>query len=137
MRERTLIIVKPDGYERGLSDQILNRFVEQGFTIIERRNMTISRSLAERHYAEHKGKPFYDSLVNYITSGPVTVAMLEGEDGIARARALMGPTDPAKATPGTIRGDFGESIDRNTIHGSDSLESARREIELFFGSDEA
>jgi nucleoside-diphosphate kinase len=133
MRERTLIIIKPDGYERNLSDQILQRFIDKSFTVVERRDLTISRELAELHYAEHKGKPFYPSLVDYITSGPVTVAILEGDDAIARARELMGPTDPAKATPGTIRGDFGESIDRNTIHGSDSPASAQREISLFFG----
>jgi nucleoside-diphosphate kinase len=133
MRERTLIIIKPDGYERGLSDQILERFTKNGFTIIERQDMTISRELAERHYTEHKDKPFYTNLVTYITSAPVTVAILEGEGAISRARALMGPTDPAKANPGTIRGDFGESLDRNTIHGSDSPESALREIQIFFG----
>ncbi len=133
MRERTLIIVKPDGVERGLSDQILERFTANGFTVVQRKEMTIPRSLAEQHYAEHVNKPFFPSVVNYMTSGPVVVAILEGEDAVARARALMGPTDPAKATPGTIRGDFGESIDRNTIHGSDSAESAQREIHLFFG----
>jgi nucleoside-diphosphate kinase len=137
MRERTLIIIKPDGVERGYADQIIDRFKEKGFTVVERRDMTISRALAEKHYAEHKDKPFYPSLVDYITSGPVVVAILEGENAVAEARALMGPTDPQKAPPGTIRGDFGESIDRNTIHGSDSPESARREIALFFGDDEA
>lgn len=136
MRERTLIIVKPDGYERGLSDQILQRFTDKGFTVVERRDMTISRELAARHYDEHKEKPFYPSLVDYITSGPVTVAVLEGDDAITRARELMGATDPAKATPGTIRGDFGESIDRNTIHGSDSPTSAQREIALYFGQED-
>lgn len=133
MKERTLLIVKPDGVERGLADQILQRFVEKGFTVVNRKEMTIPRALAERHYAEHLAKPFYPGLVNSITSGPVVVAIVEAEDGVATARALMGPTDPAKAPPGTIRGDFGESIDRNTIHGSDSPESARREIALFFG----
>jgi nucleoside-diphosphate kinase len=137
MRERTLIIIKPDGVERGYTEQIFDRFKAKGFTIVERRDMTISRALAEKHYAEHNGKPFYPSLVEYITSGPVVVAILEGENAVAEARALMGPTDPAKAPPGTIRGDFGESIDRNTIHGSDSVESARREIALFFGDDES
>ncbi len=133
MRERTLIIVKPDGVERGLSDQILERFTANGFTVVQRKEMTIPRSLAEQHYAEHVSKPFFPSVVSYMTSGPVVVAILEGDDAVTRARALMGPTDPAKATPGTIRGDFGESIDRNTIHGSDSAESAQREIHLFFG----
>lgn len=136
MRERTLIIIKPDGVERGLADQIIARFEEKGFTVIDRHDLTISRALAEKHYAEHAEKPFYPSLVNYITSGPVVVTVMEGEDGIAEARALIGPTDPAKAPPGTIRGDFGESIDRNTIHGSDSPESAAREIALYFGDDE-
>lgn len=135
MRERTFIIVKPDGYERGLSDQILKRFEDKGFTVVARRDITISRELAEQHYAEHRERPFYPSLVAYITSAPVTIAVLEGEDAVKRARELMGPTDPAKATPGTIRGDFGESIDRNTIHGSDSPESAQREIKLFFGDE--
>ena len=139
MRERTLIIVKPDGVERGLADQILERFSDKGFTIVQRKELTIPMSLAERHYAEHRDKPFYPSLVRYITSGPVVVAVLEKENAIADARALMGATDPAKATPGTIRGDYGESIDRNTIHGSDSSESAQREIQLFFeeNSDES
>jgi nucleoside-diphosphate kinase len=137
MRERTLIIIKPDGVERGYTEQILDRFKEKGFTIVERRDMTIARVLAEKHYAEHQGKPFYEGVVTYMTSGPVVVAMLEGEDAIAAVRALMGPTDPAKAPPGTIRGDFGESLDRNTIHGSDSPESAQREIQLFFGENEA
>lgn len=136
MRERTLLIIKPDGVERGLADQILQRFTDKGFTIIERRDMTIARALAEKHYAEHKEKPFYPGLVGYITSGPVVVAAVEAENGVATARDLIGPTDPAKAPPGTIRGDFGESIDRNTIHGSDSPESAQREIKLFFGDDE-
>ena len=135
MRERTLIIIKPDGVERGYADQIIDRFKEKGFTVVERRDMTISRALAEKHYAEHKDKPFYPSLVDYITSGPVVVAILEGENAVADGR--LAPTDPQKAPPGTIRGDFGESIDRNTIHGSDSPESARREIALFFGDDEA
>ncbi len=135
MRERTLIIVKPDGVERGLSDQIIKRFTDQGFIVVERRDMTISRDLAERHYAEHKEKPFYPSLVEYITSGPVVVAVLEGDDAIDRARVLMGKTNPAEATPGTIRGDFGESIDRNTIHGSDSAQTPEREIQLFFGEE--
>lgn len=136
MRERTLLIIKPDGVERGLADQILQRFTDKGFTVIERRDMTIARALAEKHYAEHKEKPFYPSLVGYITSGPVVVAAVEAENGVAVARDLIGPTDPSKAPPGTIRGDFGESIDRNTIHGSDSPESAQREIKLFFGDDE-
>ncbi len=132
MRERTLLIIKPDGYSRNLADPIFKRFTDNGFTIIERRDMTISPELAAQHYAEHKEKPFYPSLIEYITSGPVAVAIAEGENGVARARELMGATDPAKANPGTIRGDFGESIDRNTIHGSDSLESAKREIRLYF-----
>ncbi len=132
MRERTLLIIKPDGYSRNLADTIFKRFTDNGFTIIERRDMTIPRELAAQHYAEHKEKPFYPSLIEYITSGPVAVAIAEGENGVARARELMGATDPAKANPGTVRGDFGESIDRNTIHGSDSLESAKREIQLYF-----
>ncbi len=132
MRERTLLIIKPDGYSRNLADTIFKRFTDNGFTIIERRDMTITRELAAQHYAEHKEKPFYPSLIEYITSGPVAVAIAEGENGVARARELMGATDPAKANPGTVRGDFGESIDRNTIHGSDSLESAKREIQLYF-----
>jgi nucleoside-diphosphate kinase len=136
MRERTLLIIKPDGVERGLANEILDRFTSNGFTIIQRKEMTIPRSLAEQHYAEHREKSFYSGLVNYITSGPVVVAIAEGEDAVARARALMGATDPAKSAPGTIRGDYGESIDRNTIHGSDSPESAQREIQLFFGENE-
>lgn len=132
MAERTFIIVKPDGYERGLSDQIIERFQKKGFTVVKRKDMTITRELAERHYGEHQGKPFYTDLVDYITSGPVTVAVLERENAVSYARELMGPTNPAHAQPGTIRGDYGLSIDKNTIHGSDSVESAFREIQLFF-----
>lgn len=132
--EATLVIVKPDAVRRGLADEILSRIEAKDLTIEERRSMRIDRDLAERHYDEHREKPFFDELVTFITSGDVLVARVVGEDAIDVVRTLMGPTDPADAPPGTIRGDYGEQITENLIHGSDSAESAKRELDLFFAS---
>lgn len=131
--ESTLLIVKPDGVRRGLAGEVLRRVEAKGLCIAEMRMMTIDRALAEEHYAEHREKPFFGELVGFITSGPVVVARLEGEGAIDVWRTLMGPTDPASAPPGTIRGDLGLIITENIVHGSDSPGSAERELALFFG----
>ena len=131
--ESTLLIVKPDGVRRGLIGEVLRRAEDKGLRIAEIRSLTIDRSLAEEHYGEHRDKPFFGELVGFITSGPVVVARLEGEGAIAAWRTIMGPTDPANAPPGTIRGDYGTIITENLVHGSDSPESAERELKLFFG----
>jgi len=132
--QSTLLIVKPDAVRRGLVGEILRRAEAKGLRIQELRLMHIERGLAERHYAEHREKPFFSELVDFITSGDVVVAKLSGEQAIPVLRTLMGPTDPASAPPGTIRGDYGTVITENLVHGSDSPESAQRELELFFGS---
>jgi nucleoside-diphosphate kinase len=132
--ESTLLIVKPDGVDRRLVGEVLRRAEEKGLRIAEMRMMTIDRALAEEHYAEHREKPFFAELVEFITSGPVVVARLEGENAIDVWRVLMGPTDPANAPSGTIRGDLARVITQNVVHGSDSPESAERELKLFFGS---
>jgi nucleoside-diphosphate kinase len=134
--ERTLIILKPDAVQRGLCGRILGRFEEKGLQIAGMKLMRISQTLAETHYSPHKGKPFYDGLVKFMTSSPVIVLALEGKDAIAISRKMMGATFGSKAEPGTIRGDFGVSNSFNLIHGSDSPESAQRELGLFFKSDE-
>ena len=131
--ESTLLIVKPDGVRRGLVGDVLRRVETKGLRIAEMRTMTIERDLAEEHYGEHRDRPFFGELVAFITSGPVVVARLEGEGAIDVWRTLMGPTDPAGAPPGTIRGDYGLVITENVVHGSDSAESAERELKLFFG----
>lgn len=130
--ESTLLVVKPDGVRRGLVGEVLRRAEAKGLRIADMRMMTIDRSLAEEHYGEHREKPFFADLVGFITSGPVVVARLEGENAIDVWRTLMGPTDPSSAPPGTIRGDFGLEITENLVHGSDSPESAERELKLFF-----
>jgi len=130
--ERSLVLVKPDAVERGLSGQIIGRIEKQGLKLIAMKMIQMSRTLAERHYAVHNGKPFFAGLINYITSGPVVAAVFEGDDAINRIRTVMGKTDPAKADPGTIRRDFGLDIEKNAIHGSDSVETAQVEIALFF-----
>ena len=134
--EKTLIILKPDALQRGLAGRILSRFEEKGFTVVALKAMHVSRALAEKHYAVHKGKPFYDRLIQYITSSPVVVMVLEAVGAIAVARKLMGATFGSKAEPGTIRGDFGLSNSFNLIHGSDSPEAAAFEIGLYFKPDE-
>jgi len=131
--ESTLVIVKPDGVRRGLAGEILGRMERKGLRIEEMRLMRIDRDLAERHYDEHRERPFFGELVEFITSGEVVVARVTGEQAVSVVRTLMGPTDPAAAPPGTIRGDFGTVITHNLVHGSDSPESAKRELDLFFG----
>ncbi len=130
--QATLLIVKPDAVRRGLIGEVLSRVEREGLRIEAMRMMQIDRELAERHYADHSEKPFFGELVEFITSGPVVVATVRGEDAIAELRRLMGTTDPAKADRGTIRGDFGTEITHNLVHGSDSEESAARELSLFF-----
>jgi nucleoside-diphosphate kinase len=131
--ESTLLIVKPDGVRRGLVGEVLRRIEAKGLSIEQMRLCTIARETAERHYDEHRDKPFFGELVDFITSGPVVVAKITGDDAIACWRALMGPTDPVDAAPGSIRGDFATEIGENVVHGSDSPESAARELALFFG----
>lgn len=131
--ERTLLIVKPDGVERGLVGEILARVERKGYKIEAVKGMVFDRDLAERHYAEHKGKGFYDDLIDYITGGLSVVAIITGENTIENLRMIMGETDPLEATPGSIRGAYATSVTHNLVHGSDSTESAAREIELFFG----
>jgi nucleoside-diphosphate kinase len=130
--ESTLLIVKPDAVRRGLIGEVLSRIERKGLRIREMRMMRIDRELAEEHYGEHRGKPFFEELVEFITSGDVVVARVEGEQAISVLRTLMGPTDPAQAPPGTIRGDLGLRITENLVHGSDSPGSAERELKLFF-----
>jgi nucleoside-diphosphate kinase len=134
--ERTLIILKPDAVQRGLCGQIIDRFEKKGLQIVGAKLMKIPKSLAETHYQPHKGKPFYEGLVNFMTSSPVIVLALAGKDVIAVTRKMMGATFGSKAEPGSIRGDFGVSNSFNLIHGSDSPESAQRELALFFKPDE-
>jgi nucleoside-diphosphate kinase len=131
--ESTLLIVKPDGVRRGLVGEVLRRIESKGLRIEQMKMFTISRETAEEHYGEHRDKPFYDELVQFITGGPVVVAKISGESAIDAWRALMGPTDPIAAAPGSIRGDFATLIGENIVHGSDSAESAARELKLFFG----
>jgi nucleoside-diphosphate kinase len=130
--ERTLSIIKPDATRRNLTGKINSRFEEKGLRIVAQKRMHLSRAQAEQFYAVHKARPFFDSLCKFMTSGPVVVQVLEGEDAVAKNREIMGATDPAKAAPGTIRKDFAESIEANSAHGSDSLENAAIEIAYFF-----
>jgi nucleoside-diphosphate kinase len=132
-RESTLLIVKPDGVRRGLIGEILRRVEAKGLTIEEMRSTTIDRPTAEEHYGEHRDKPFFGELVDFITGGPVVVAKITGEDAITCWRTLMGPTNPVEALPGSIRGDYATLIGENIVHGSDSPASAERELKLFFG----
>ena len=131
--EETLVIVKPDAVRRGLVGEILSRLERKGLRVEDMRMMRIDRDLADRHYDEHRDKAFFSELVDFITSGEVVVARVSGEQAIGVVRALMGPTDPAEAPQGTIRGDYGLVITENLVHGSDSPESAKRELDLFFG----
>lgn len=130
--ERTLILVKPDAMQRGLAGEILVRLERRGLRIAGLKLLQVDGPLAERHYGEHVGKPFYEGLVQYITGCPIIAAVFEGTDAVEAARKTMGKTNPRDADPGTIRGDFSLEIGRNLIHGSDSLQSAEREIALFF-----
>lgn len=131
--QRTLILVKPDAFARGLTGEIVVRFERKGLRIAALRHLTMTRELAERHYAEHVGKPFFDGLVEFITSGPLVALALDGEEAIAASRQIIGATNPLEASPGSIRGDFALSMRQNLVHGSDSPESAAREVALFFG----
>jgi len=131
--ESTLLIVKPDAVRRGLIGEVLRRVEAKGLRLVEMRMTAIDRATAEEHYAEHREKAFFDELVGFIGSGPVVVARVEGERAVPVLRSLIGPTDPALAPPGTIRGDFGLIITENLVHGSDSTDSAERELKLFFG----
>ncbi len=130
--ESTLLIVKPDGVQRGLVGEVLRRIEAKGLALEELKSLTIPRATAEEHYGEHRDKPFFGELVDFITSGPVVVGRIGGEDAIACWRSLMGPTNPVDAPPGSIRGDFATQIGENIVHGSDSPESAARELKLFF-----
>jgi nucleoside-diphosphate kinase len=130
--ERTLILVKPDAFARRLSGEIISRFERKGLSLVALQLMTISRELATQHYAEHDGKPFFEELVSFITSGPLVAMVLEGESAIAAARQVIGATNPLQATTGSIRGDFAVAVGQNMVHGSDAPESAAREVALFF-----
>jgi len=130
--ERTLVLVKPDGVHRALVGEVLARLERKGLKLAGARMLRPTRALVEEHYAEHRGKPFYGGLVDFLCSGPVMAVVVEGEGAIAVVRALVGPTDPAKAPPGTIRGDLGLTMSRNVVHASDSPASAAREIGLWF-----
>jgi nucleoside-diphosphate kinase len=131
--ERTLILVKPDAFARHLTGEIITRFQRKGLSLVALELTTISRELASQHYAEHEGKPFFEELVSFITSGPLVAMVLEGESAIAAARQVIGATNPLEATTGSIRGDHAVSVGQNMVHGSDAPESAAREVKLFFG----
>ncbi|MCH2658500.1 MAG: nucleoside-diphosphate kinase [Dehalococcoidia bacterium] len=130
--EQTLILIKPDAMQRGLAFEILSRLENRGLRLAGLRLLQVEQSMAEKHYAEHEGKPFFAGLVSYITSSPIIAAVFEGTNAVSAARQSIGSTNPTEASPGTIRGDFGLEIGRNLIHGSDSVESANREIGIFF-----
>ena len=131
--DRTLILVKPDAFARGLTGEIIARFENKGLKIVALRHMTVTEDLAKRHYAEHDGKPFFGELVEFITSGPIAAMVLEGTEVIKAARQVIGATNPLEAAPGSIRGDFAIAVGQNMVHGSDSPESGEREAKLFFG----
>jgi nucleoside-diphosphate kinase len=130
--DRTLILVKPDAFARGLTGEIIARFERKGLALVALRHMTVTRELAERHYAEHAERPFFGELVQFITSGPIVAMVLEGVDAVRAARQAIGATDPLEAAPGSIRGDYAIEMGQNMVHGSDSPESAARETALFF-----
>jgi nucleoside-diphosphate kinase len=132
MAERTLILVKPDAFARNLTGEIISRFERKGLKLAALKLETLTREVAERHYAEHDGKPFFGELVEFITSGPLVAMVLEGEFAVEAARQVIGATNPLQSAPGSIRGDFATSIGANMVHGSDSPESAAREVGIFF-----
>ena len=134
--QRTLVLVKPDAVQRGLVGEVVSRLERRGLRFVAMKLMVVSDALAAQHYAEHEGKPFYEGLVRFITSAPVIAAVVEGENAVELVRATMGATDPRDSDAGTIRGDLAVSIGQNLVHGSDSQESADREIKLFFSPDE-
>lgn len=133
--EKTFVMVKPDGVQRGLIGEIVSRFEQKGLKLVAAKLMSVSEDLAKEHYGEHKERPFFKDLVSFITSSPVFAMVLEGDNAILVARTLMGKTNPVESAPGTIRGDFGLTIGMNIIHGSDSAESAEREIGLWFNNE--
>jgi nucleoside-diphosphate kinase len=130
--DRTLILVKPDAFARGLTGEIIARFERKGLKIVAMQHMTMAEEMATQHYAEHEGKAFFGELVEFITSGPLVAMVLEGEQAVAAARQVIGATNPIEAAPGSIRGDFAIAVGQNMVHGSDSPESAEREAKLFF-----
>ena len=134
--ERSLVLIKPDAMQRELAGTIISRLQGQGLKLVALRMLHMDTALARRHYAVHKDKPFYEDLVKYITSAPIVAAIFEGENAVEVIRKSMGATDPARAEPGTIRADFGLDVQRNTVHGSDSVENAEQEIKLFFNENE-
>ena len=134
--ERTFILIKPDGVQRGLAGQIISRFETKGLTLVGMKFMNVSKELAEKHYDVHREKSFFAGLIQFITSGPVVAMVWEGEGVVSSARKLIGATNPSSAEPGTIRGDYGVTVGRNLIHGSDAVETARTEIGLWFDEEE-
>jgi nucleoside-diphosphate kinase len=134
--ERTFVMIKPDGVQRGLIGDIITRFEKKGVKIVAMKMVEVDRALAEQHYGVHRGKPFFEPTVSYITSSPVIAMILEGFNAVEMIRGMTGKTDPQKAEMGTIRGDYGQFIGRNIVHGSDSLENAQKEIALWFSDDE-
>ena len=134
--ERSLVLIKPDAMQRRLAGTIISRLEKQGLRLVALKMLHLDRALAEQHYAIHKDKPFFDDLINYISSAPIIALVFEGKKAVEVIRKTMGATDPAQAEAGTIRGDFGLDIGRNTVHGSDSIETAEQEIKLFFAKDE-
>ncbi len=133
--EKTFVMVKPDGVQRGLIGEMVSRFERKGLKIVAAKLLSVSQELAKEHYNEHKERPFFQDLVNFITSSPVFAMVLEGDHAVTVARTLMGKTNPVESAPGTIRGDYGLTIGMNIVHGSDSVESAEREIKLWFNDD--
>jgi nucleoside-diphosphate kinase len=130
--DRTLILVKPDAFERGLTGEIVARFERKGLKIAAMKHMTVQRDQAEQHYAEHKEKPFFGDVIDFITGGPLVAMVLEGHEAVKAARQVIGATNPIEAAPGSIRGDYGLEVQTNLVHGSDSPESAQRETGIFF-----
>ena len=130
--DRTLILVKPDAFSRGLTGEVISRFERKGLAIVALKHMQVERELAERHYDEHREKPFFGDLVEFITGGPLVAMVLEGQEAVTAARQVIGATNPLEATTGSIRGDYAVEVGRNMVHGSDSPESAEREAKLFF-----
>lgn len=134
--QRTFILVKPDGIQRGKVGEVISRIENKGLKLVALKMLWMDKTMAETHYGVHKGKPFFNGLVKFITSSPLVAAVFEGKDAVDVVRKLMGETDPVKATPGTIRGDFGLDIGQNIVHGSDSIDNAQKEIALFFKDNE-
>ncbi len=134
--ERTLVLVKPDGVQRGLVGEVIGRFERRGLRLVGLKMESVPKARAERHYAEHRGRPFFDAVIDFLTSSPVVAIVLEAPNAVSLVRSMMGPTNPANAAPGTIRGDYGVDIGQNLIHGSDSPARAEEEIAIFFAAEE-